>query len=59
MSTSGEKDEIPVFSDMTVYFQQIGDIAAPQKPLTSTQGNRLRQIFSCFSSLPGVMIFHV
>lgn len=41
-----EKDEIPVFSGMTVYFQQIGDVAAPQKPMTSVQKNRLRQIYS-------------
>ena len=40
-----EKDEIPDFSGMTVYWQQMGDVAAPQQALTSAQRNTLQQIY--------------
>lgn len=40
-----EKEEIPDFSGMTVYWQQMGDVAAPQKTLTSAQRNTLQQIY--------------
>ena len=40
-----EKGEIPNFSGMTVYFQQLGDVAAPQQALTSAQRNTLQQIY--------------
>lgn len=42
----GEKEEIPDFSGMTVYWQQMGDVAAPQQTLTSSQRNKLQQIYS-------------
>lgn len=40
-----EKDEIPDFSGMTVYWQQMGDVAAPQSSLTAAQRNSLQQIY--------------
>lgn len=40
-----EKDEIPNFSGMTVYWQQMGDVAAPQQALTSAQRNALQKIY--------------
>lgn len=40
-----EKSEIPDFTDITVYWQQLGDVAAPQKSLTSAQKNKLQQIY--------------
>lgn len=40
-----EKSEIPNFSDITVYWQQLGDVAAPQKALTSAQKNKLQKIY--------------
>lgn len=40
-----EKSEIPNFSDITVYWQQLGDVAAPQKTLTSAQKNKLQKIY--------------
>ena len=40
-----EKGEIPDFSGMTVYWQQMGDVAPPQAPLTSAQRNKLQQIY--------------
>lgn len=40
-----EKDEIPDFSGITVYWQNMGDVAAPQKSLTSAQRNKLQQIY--------------
>lgn len=39
-----EKGEIPNFSG-TVYWQQLGDVAAPQQALTSAQRNTLQQIY--------------
>lgn len=40
-----ERGEIPNFSGMTVYWQQMGDVAAPQQALTSAQRNTLQQIY--------------
>jgi len=40
-----EKDEIPDFNGITVYWQQMGDVAAPQQALTSAQRNNLQQIY--------------
>ena len=40
-----EKEEIPNFNGITVYWQQMGDVAAPQKVLTSAQRNNLQQIY--------------
>lgn len=40
-----EKDEIPNFNGITVYWQQMGDVAAPQHALTSAQRNTLQQIY--------------
>lgn len=40
-----EKDEIPNFTGITVYFQQLGDVAAPQQALTSAQRNTLQRIY--------------
>lgn len=41
-----EKSEIPNFSDITVYWQQMADVAAPQEALTSAQKKKLQQIYS-------------
>ena len=41
-----EKDEIPNFDGITVYWQQMGDVAAPQQTLTSAQRNCLQKIYS-------------
>lgn len=40
-----EKLEIPDFSGITVYWQQMGDVAAPQKELTSAQRLKLQGIY--------------
>ena len=40
-----EKSEIPDFSGITVYWQQLGDVAAPQKELTSAQRIKLQNIY--------------
>lgn len=40
-----EKSEIPNFSDITVYWQQLGDVAAPQETLTSAQKDKLQKIY--------------
>lgn len=40
-----EKSEIPDFSGITVYWQQMGDVAAPQKELTSAQRMKLQEIY--------------
>jgi len=40
-----EKDEIPDFNGITEYWQQMGDVAAPQQALTSAQRNNLQQIY--------------
>lgn len=40
-----EKSEIPDFTGITVYWQQLGDVAAPQKSLTSAQKNKLQEIY--------------
>lgn len=41
-----EKGEIPNFDGITVYFQQLGDVAAPQQALTSAQRNNLQEIYA-------------
>ena len=41
-----EKDEIPNFDGITVYWLQMGDVAAPQQTLTSAQRNCLQKIYS-------------
>lgn len=41
-----EKGEIPGFDGITVYWQQMGDVAAPQQALTSAQRNNLQGIYS-------------
>ena len=40
-----EKSEIPNFNGITVYSQQLGDVAAPQQELTSAQRIRLEKIY--------------
>lgn len=40
-----EKSEIPDFSGLTVYSQQLGDVAAPQKELTSAQRVKLEKMY--------------
>lgn len=40
-----EKSEIPNFSGITVYSQQLGDVAAPQQELTSAQRVKLEKIY--------------
>ena len=40
-----EKSEIPNFADITVYWQQLGDVAAPQEALTTAQKNKLQKIY--------------
>lgn len=40
-----DKSEIPDFSGITVYWQQMGDVAAPQKDLTSAQRMKLQRIY--------------
>lgn len=45
VSLLDEKSEIPDFSGITVYWQQMGDVAAPQKDLSSAQRMRLQEIY--------------
>lgn len=40
-----QKEEIPAFDESTVYWQQMGDVAAPQQALSSSQRNKLQQIY--------------
>lgn len=40
-----EKEEIPDFNGITVYWQQMGDVAAPQQVLTSAQRHNLQRIY--------------
>ncbi len=40
-----EKSEIPDFNGITVYSQQLGDVAAPQQELTSAQRIKLEKIY--------------
>lgn len=40
-----EKSEIPDFKGITVYSQQLGDVAAPQQELTSAQRIKLEKIY--------------
>lgn len=40
-----QKEEIPAFDEITVYWQQMGDVAAPQQALSSSQKNKLQQIY--------------
>lgn len=40
-----DKREIPNFDGITVYWQQMGDVAAPQQALTSAQRDALQQIY--------------
>lgn len=40
-----EKDEIPDFTDITVVWQQMGDVALPQQDLSQTQRKRLQEIW--------------
>lgn len=40
-----EKDEIPDFTGITVVWQQMGDVAAPQQSLSQTQRKRLQAIW--------------
>lgn len=41
-----EKEEIPDFSGINVYWAQLGDVALPQKKLTAAQQNKLRDIYN-------------
>lgn len=41
-----EKSEIPDFSGLTVYWQQLGDTETPQKDLTAAQKIKLQDIYS-------------
>lgn len=45
VSLLDEKSEIPDFSGITIYWQQMGDVAAPQKELTSAQRMKLQGIY--------------
>ena len=40
-----EKSEIPDFTGITVYSQQLGDVAAPQQELTNAQRIKLEKIY--------------
>ena len=40
-----DKNEIPDFTDITVVWQQMGDVAAPQQDLSQTQRKRLQEIW--------------
>lgn len=40
-----EKNEIPDFTGITVVWQQMGDVAAPQQDLSQTQRKRLQEIW--------------
>ena len=40
-----EKSEIPDFTSITVYSQQLGDVAAPQQELTNAQRIKLEKIY--------------
>lgn len=40
-----EKSEIPDFSDLTVFWQHMGDVAEPQQSLTLAQRIKLQQIY--------------
>lgn len=40
-----EKGEIPCFNGIMVYWQQMGDVDAPQAQLSSAQRNKLQQIY--------------
>lgn len=40
-----KKEEIPDFTGITVIFQQLGDVAAPQPSLSTAQRNKLCQIW--------------
>lgn len=40
-----EKSEIPDFSDITLYWQQMSDVAPPQQALTSAQRIKLQEIY--------------
>lgn len=41
-----ERESIPCFSGIDVYFQHLGDVEEPQQKLTDVQKNRLQQIYS-------------
>ena len=41
-----EKSEIPDFTNITVYAQQLCDVASPQKEMTSAQRIKLQKIYS-------------
>ena len=41
-----EKSEIPDFRELKVYWQQMFDVASPQKELNSAQKNKLREIYA-------------
>lgn len=54
-----EKSEIPDFSGITVYWQQMGDVAAPQKELTSAQRVKLQNIYgSLIEAGGGVFVYN-
>lgn len=40
-----EKEEIPAFNGITVYWQQMGDVALPQQALSSAQRIKLQEIY--------------
>lgn len=40
-----EREELPSFDGITVVWQQLGDVSAPQHSLTQQQRNRLEQIY--------------
>lgn len=54
-----EKAEIPDFSKITVCWQQMGDVAAPQKELTSAQRTKLQEIYgTLIESGGGVFVYN-
>ncbi|MCD8049764.1 MAG: hypothetical protein LUG52_09285 [Clostridia bacterium] len=48
-----EKSEIPSFSDMTVYWQQLGDVAEPQNELTAKQRLNLKNVWQAIVEAGG------
>ena len=52
------KQEIPNFSGITIYWQQMGDVSAPQQNLTSAQRKKLQQIYGEIVEAGGGAFFY-
>ena len=48
-----ERDAIPDFSNITVFFQQTGDVCSPQMELTQKQVNHLKEIWKAIVEKTG------